>query len=296
MAKHVFELALINTILTMRNSRRVYCSVENSKKYIEEMGHISSKPYVIQSSHKNLWKEELVEGLPCFIRKGTSKAFLFYLHGGSYIEQAGKYQISMIDAIAKGTNATVILPVYPLAPHVTFEASYAKVEAVYDKLLSSINPHKIILVGDSAGAGFALGLYLLRAEKKKPLPDKLILVSPFVDITMSNPEIAEFEPKDHVLSSPGIIEMANAWAGDADPKDYRLSPIYGDLSSVKSLMLFVAGADILCPDGRLLKKKLEALHKKVVYIEEPGHPHDYPVLPMSAAKTAIQKMIEYVKE
>ena len=296
MAKHVIELALINTILTMRNSRRIYCSVENSKKYVEEMGRVSAKRYVLPTSSKNIWREEVVEGIPCFIRKGTAKTHLFYLHGGSYIEQAGKYQISMIEAIAAGTDATVILPVYPLAPHVTFEASYAKVEAVYDKLLSSVNPHDIVLVGDSAGAGFALGLYLLRAGQKKPLPDKLILVSPFVDITMSNPEIAEFEKKDHVLSSPGLIEMASAWAGDGNPKDYRLSPIYGDLSSVKSVMIVVAGADVLCPDSRLLKKKLESLNKKVVYIEEPGHPHDYPVLPMSAAKVAIQKMIEYVKE
>lgn len=294
MIKFDFEVFLINIILRIRNSRRVYCSVENSKKAVEVMGKLSSKPFLLPKQAKGEWKEELIEGVPCFIKKGTSKKKIFYLHGGSYIEQAGNFHFQLADKLHKGSDATIIIPIYPLAPHVTFDKAYEQVGACYEKLFAKTDGKNIVLMGDSAGAGFALGLHQLRAKQNKPTADKLILISPFIDITLSNPEIADFEKKDAMLSAAGLREMASAWAGKADPKDFRLSPIYGDLSSVKSAMILIGTADILCPDARLLNIKLTELGKHTIFIEEPGYPHDYAILPMSGAKKAIQKMIGYI--
>ncbi|MDJ1635239.1 alpha/beta hydrolase fold domain-containing protein [Rhizobium rhizogenes] len=58
-------------------------------------------------------------------------------------------------------------------------------------------------------------------------PRQLVLLSPFLDGSMSNSGYAPIENNDPSLSIE-IGKMAGKlWAGDLDVKDPRVSPIYG---------------------------------------------------------------------
>ncbi len=81
---------------------------------------------------------------------------------------------------------------------------------------------KIHRIAKGCGLSVAFCEYL--AELGLNQPDKLILFSPWLDISMSNPKVADFEAVDPMLSAYGLIEMGKCWAGDLDIKDYKVSP------------------------------------------------------------------------
>jgi acetyl esterase/lipase len=95
-------------------------------------------------------------------------------------------------------------------------------------------------MGDSAGGGFALALAQALLEKELPQPGNIILISPWLDITMTNPEIPAFEEKDPMLAVYGLAEIGKVYAGNTDPGHYMLSPINGPVVGLAPITLFMA--------------------------------------------------------
>ena len=81
------------------------------------------------------------------------------------------------------------------------------------------------MMGDSAGGGLSLALSMYFAQKDLPVPEKLILLSPWVDLNMDNPEIEKYIKKDPMLKLDELKIDARYWANGTDLNDYRLSPI-----------------------------------------------------------------------
>lgn len=57
-------------------------------------------------------------------------------------------------------------------------------------------PADLILMGDSAGGGFVLALAQFMKQEEVPQPSQLILLSPWLDLSLSNPNIKEIDPSD----------------------------------------------------------------------------------------------------
>jgi len=153
---------------------------------------------------------------------------------------------------------------------------------------------KIILMGDSAGGGFALAFTQYLKELNIKLPFKLILISPWVDISMSNPSICEYEKIDPILSRCGLVEIGKYWAGDLDVKDYKLSPIFGNLVNIPNTLLFAGENEILYPDICLLYDKLKYNGVNCEFVVGKNMNHDYPLYPFKLCKIAREKIIEYI--
>ena len=84
------------------------------------------------------------------------------------------------------------------------------------------------MFGDSAGGGLALAvLQILRDEKIIPFPKKTVLMSPWVDLTMSNPKIGEAAERDPLLTMDCLYHAAERYIGNGDAKNAVLSPIFG---------------------------------------------------------------------
>ncbi|MCR5507657.1 MAG: alpha/beta hydrolase fold domain-containing protein [Lachnospiraceae bacterium] len=60
---------------------------------------------------------------------------------------------------------------------------------VYDKAIAKYGPRNLVLAGASSGAGICLSLYDHALNKNEPnkLPSQLLLISPWIDVRMSNP-------------------------------------------------------------------------------------------------------------
>ena len=243
-------------------------------------------------------EKDLIDGMEVFyINKGAKRnnKLILYLHGGGYIEQPVPEHWKFLDKLAVATEACVTMPIYPKAPDYQYTDTFERLLSLYKSILSDTEPKNVIFMGDSAGGGLALALAQYLVEKELPQPGKMILLSPWLDITMENPDIPSLDSKDPSLGIYGLIQMGKAWAGSADPHNYMLSPIYGSILGLGEITIFAGSHEVLLPDIRKLKALAEAQNVKINYFEYPKMDHVFPLYPIPEAKKAQKQIIDIIK-
>ncbi|MDE6666864.1 MAG: alpha/beta hydrolase [Clostridia bacterium] len=288
-----------------------------------------SLPAVLAEKYLRLkgWKKKYVEGgyekyistldnknytLPKMPFKSTVKKFEFYgsdvytmsktddpdciivyLHGGAYTGQPVKFHWKGCDRIVQATNAQVIMPVYPLAPHGTWKETYDLLQMLYGKII--LNTGKdVIFMGDSSGGGLILGFCEFLSKTSLPQPSKIIALSPWLDVTMSNARIPDYLENDPMIACYGAIKMGKLWAGDLDTKDYRISPIYGNVEGLHDVYLFVGTREALYPDVTDFYQKLQDNNViSKIYIGE-GMTHVFPLYPVPEGKRAMKEICRII--
>ncbi len=228
-------------------------------------------------------------------KAGKSGKYILYIHGGGYVNNIEREHWALIGQLIRQTGAGFVVPDYPLAPAVTAKASFTMVEEVYKDLLVKVPAEKIIFMGDSAGAGFALGLAQKLRDEGQPQPGQIILLSPWLDITMSNPDAVEAEKKDPWLDIEALRGAGKLWAGELDAKDPLLSPIYGPMQGLGKISIFIGGKDVFIADARKLKSMLDKQGIPNNYFEYPGMFHVWMVVTyLKEAKKAIAQIVKLV--
>jgi epsilon-lactone hydrolase len=106
-----------------------------------------------------------------------------------------------------------------------------------------------------------------------------VLLSPWLDLTLSHPRIAEYEAVDPWLARPGLLEAARVWAGGDDPTAPRLSPRNGPLAGLPPIALFVGTREIAYPDAADLAAAAAAAGVEVDLTVAEGAVHVYPLVP-----------------
>ena len=221
---------------------------------------------------------------------------IFYIHGGSYVHELVDIQWEMADKIAQEADAEVIIPDYGLAPFYTYKDSYDFLTKLYTDYIAA-NPDKdVYIMGDSAGGGLALGLVQDFVKNNITIPKGLILLSPWTDLTMSNPDIKKYLNKDPLLHVDTLLADAQSWAGDTDLNYWKVSPLYGDMKGLPGVLLFSGTRELLYPDAGLLANKLKESGVNTTYIIGENLNHVYPAFPIPEANKALLKIVEFVKE
>lgn len=211
-------------------------------------------------------------------KDSASDIIILYLHGGAYMGNITKQHWDFIGQLISKTNATIIIPDYPLAPQATYRETYEFIEVLYARILADYPTKRIVFIGDSAGGGLALGfIQQLRNESKKQ-PEQAIVLSPWLDITMSNPDIESADNKDKLLSMEGLKNAGLKYAGRSDLKDFRLSPIYGNLAGLCRISIFTGTNDLLNADAGKLKQLAREQSISFNYFEYPDMFHDWVII------------------
>ena len=224
------------------------------------------------------------------------KYTILYIHGGGYMNDINAYQWNYADTLAQKLNAQVIVPLYKTIGNGTWKDAYQLLSILYSSIRSSTkNP--VILLGDSAGGGLALGFDEYLAKQGKKQPTKTILFSPWLDLTCSNSEIANYEARDSRLSVSQLVEYGSQWANGLDMTDYKLSPINGDISKLNNIYFFVGTEEIFYPDITSFYEKLKTKGKNVKLTVGDGCMHDYPLYinQIDESDEALQEVINYIK-
>jgi epsilon-lactone hydrolase len=206
-------------------------------------------------------------------KDNSSRKHIIYTHGGGYVSALVRPHWYIIKRLVQISGATVTVPLYALAPEYAYTVAYSLLERVYRDITAVTPADQVILCGDSAGGGLALGQALHYRDIGLPLPGRIILFSPWLDITMSNPEVAAVEGKDVMLARPGLIQAGLWWARGDDPRNQLLSPIFGDLSKLPVVDLFQGTNDIFIADARKLKTAIAAVGGTINLYEYPGAFH-----------------------
>lgn len=220
------------------------------------------------------------------------KGILIYLHGGGYLYGLDPLQFELCDLISTNCKLQFYILDYGLPLKYNWKHAYKLVEDVYLDVKNQTE--NVYLLGDSAGAGLALGFVQYLNKKNIQTPDKQVLISPWLDLTMSNPDSKHYEKKDPFLGIDGLIEAGKLWADGLDVKDYRLSPIFGDLSNIPETLITTGTAEVMYPDIYKFSKNLSDCKTDVKLIICEDSFHVYPFWKVPEAKFAIKQIIEFL--
>ena len=210
---------------------------------------------------------------------------------GAYISGIAPQHWALIGRLADA-GVRVEVPLYGLAPRHTYRDAYPFVHAVYRQLAAEEPAQGIALVGDSAGGGLALGL------AQELLGDvalcRVVLLSPWLDLTLSHPQLDEVGRRDPWLSQPGLREAAAVWAGGDDQTAPRLSPANGPLEGLPRTTVLVGTHELCLPDSTdfVAAARKAGVEADLTVVE--GALHVYPLLPVPEGAEGTRQVVAAV--
>lgn len=240
-----------------------------------------------------------LHGFPVFTlwKAGTEmpRRTVLYLHGGAFVRPSDPRHWHFGSRLAGALGARLVLPAYPLAPEFTVDDSFEQMVALFEEVAAD-SPDGVVLMGDSAGGGYALALAEALRDRGGAQPDQMVLVAPWVDLTGTTPGTLEAAKSDPWLSYPHLQIYASFWAGtdDADRlRDPRISPGLGNLSGLPSTLMLCGTRDLLQPGCEALFDRAEAADWPLEYALAPGLMHVYPLLPVPEARDAFDHIVRF---
>jgi monoterpene epsilon-lactone hydrolase len=204
---------------------------------------------------------------------------LVYLHGGGYAFGSVSSHRALIAELALRSGQRVLAPEYRLAPEHPCPAAIEDVVAVWRWLIGpgGFRPEQLSLGGDSAGGGLTLASALRLRELGLPLPRELLLLSPWVDLTLAGESYDRFHEVDYLGTREGLRVYADYYRGALPSDDPRVSPLFARLEGLPPVWLLAGGAEILLDDSVSLAARLEAAGVPVRLRVEDGEVHVFPV-------------------
>lgn len=227
----------------------------------------------------------------CVNLNGKTNRAVMYLHGGGYVRQPRLRHWKYLNKLAARVG-NVIAPIYPKAPNHHPSEAFELLTKLYLELCERYG--EVVLMGDSSGGGLALSLLQQWAECGYAQPRKTILFSPWVDLTLSNPEIENYQKLDPLISASSERIWAKAWAQDMSLTDARISPIFGAMDGLGKIILYCGDKEILYPD----LCKLYGVMKSscdVKFTVGRGMNHVYQVYPIPEARRALREVVREIE-
>ena len=142
----------------------------------------------------------------------------------------------------------------------------------------------------------AVVMTMMAAQSGLPSPGRHVLISPGLDMSLSNPEVFEAAKVDPWLAIPGGLEAIRLYAAGFDRSDWRISPVFGDLSVLPKTLLLTGTRDILHPDSLVFAERARAAGVDVELFVEPGMIHVWPLIAIPEARTARDRIVAFVGE
>ena len=177
----------------------------------------------------------------------------------------------------------IFIPEYTLTATrgVTYKEMIDHVEKIYRLAVASTGP--VVLMGDSAGGGMALLLAQRLAEAGRggdqvKQPSSLLLISPWLDVSVSDQRSEALERRDCFLKTSFLQEAGRAFAGPGlSTKDPKVSPLFGSLKGLPPIHVWTSTHDMLLPDSLRFRERVESEEpqQKLRFVEEQGLLHDW---------------------
>lgn len=224
------------------------------------------------------------------------KKHLLLFHGGGYIFEGSNSHWKLAEQFLKELGCRVSYLDYPLAPENNFTSTHAWVQEVYEYLMEKYPNDEFSLMGDSAGGGLALAFAQNLVEKKSSRqPTSLVLLSPWLDLSMGNPAALDNAKTDPVLSFDFLHFCALKYAGENEQKNPLCSPIFGSFDHLPKTAVFFSSQELFYADCKDLMKLTENCSSDFSFYEYPGMPHDWLIFPLPESRRAIHEISTFLK-
>ena len=224
---------------------------------------------------------------------------ILVLHGGGYIIGSPSLYRHFTWRIATAARAGVLAIDYRLAPEHPFPAALDDAVAAYRWLLDDgADPHRLALMGDSAGGGLALSLLLRLRDQSIPLPAAAVALSPWTDLALTGPSLRFNLAADPIVNTEEARRLPDYYLAGADPRTPYASPLYGNPQGLPPTLIQVGSDEVLRDDSVRMADRMRAAGCRVELEIWPRMPHVWhlfaPVMP--EAHRAIARIGEFIVE
>jgi len=182
---------------------------------------------------------------------------LLWFHGGAYCLGSPRTHAHLAAALARRIGAGTVLPAYRLAPEHPFPAAPDDAIAAYRGLLAEgADPVRLVIGGDSAGGGLALGLLHQILAARLPAPAAVLAFSPWTDLTLGGASLSALADAEALLPADRLPEIRDSYLAGADPRDPRASPWLGTFHGGPPVLIQASRSEILVDDARAMAATL----------------------------------------
>jgi triacylglycerol lipase len=203
--------------------------------------------------------------------------YVVAIHGGAFIFPPSIFHWLDYTVMAYQTGATIEVPIYPLLQQ------GGTAGTVVPKMADFINMEdtqhgssNVSVIGDSAGGNLALAAVELMVANHETVPSSMVLLSPWLDPFMTNPNIALVH--DPLLPLvPGQV-IGREWAGNLPENNYMVSPLFGSLNGLPPTYVYEGSMDSLAPDVLVLQHNAALTGAPISFTLAKGEIHDWIIL------------------
>ena len=182
------------------------------------------------------------------VRGTKPKKAVLYLFGGGYILPPDPGDLILCGQIASACDAEVWFPIYPMAPDHRLVETLECTLSVYRHILTRYGHESIRLFGTSSGGGQAMSLclYIKNKYPEIPLPGRLVLQSPGMQVPPSDAQRGKMERlKKYDVMIPPVFFDRIALVLAQGEEAYLLSPLLCDISGFPGIDVFYGTHEVM---------------------------------------------------
>ena len=220
------------------------------------------------------------------------KRILVYIHGGGFVIGSPKSYKGYVASLCQSAQANfAYIPDYRLAPEARFPAAIDDVFAVWQDIVEKYQDYEIVLGGDSAGGNLALALCVRARDAGVALPQRVYLLSPWLDLTLTSPSHEKQDHRDPFLGTYFLErDFARHYVQERDRKSPQISPLFADFTGLPPFYVQVGSKEVLLDDSREFARKAKLQGVDVQLDIWTGMWHAWTVVPfVPESKTALKK-------
>lgn len=234
----------------------------------------------------------------CLTPAARSDSVILHFHGGAFFTGSAKTHRAMGAEMAARARATVYMLDYRLAPEHPYPAALDDGLAAYQALLAQGHAaENIVLGGDSGGCAHILSLAVALREQGLPMPAGMVMISPYVDITLSLPSVRANRVRDPMVTAKALRRGSDAYRGRIPASDARVSPLFADLRDLPAVLIQAGSEEILHDDALHLARQLTASGVEVDCRIYKGMWHNFQMFSdlINAADSALDEIGAFVR-
>jgi acetyl esterase len=212
--------------------------------------------------------------------RGRIPGFVFF-HGGGWVLGDLESHDILCRRFANAGECAVLAVDYRLAPEHKFPAAIEDANTATQWVFANaqkldIDPKRIAVGGDSAGANLAAVVCHIARDEGKPSIRLQLLIYPVVELAFTYPSHQLREDHLPVLGETMIWFREHYLSGPEHQRDWRASPLLAtSFSALPPAYVLTAGYDPLSDEGAAYAGKLEQAGVRVVHRHFPGQIHGF---------------------
>jgi acetyl esterase len=212
---------------------------------------------------------------------GAPLPCLLFMHGGGWVIGDLESHDQVCRTLANYARCCVVSVDYRLAPEHKFPAAVEDSAAALRFVASEaarlrIDPSRIAVGGDSAGANLAAALALMGRDGTVPLPGFQLLLYPAVDLGGTRAAHQRFTDGYPLVTVTMRWFIEHYLAQPSQAHDWRASPLRApSLSGTPPAYVMTAGHDPLVDEGIAYAKRLEVEDVRVTHVHMTDQMHGF---------------------